>query len=156
MPKKKTSWTEKLYDAKNLPVVKEIDDKMSKRWGYGTMVIPAPIEVDEIMRTVPEGKIITPEIIRSKLAAKHEATIACPLTTGIFTWIAAHAAEEAILESKTGITPYWRTLKAKGQLNEKYPGGIENHRALLESEGHRVVNKGKKYFVQDFEKVLVK
>ena len=53
------------------------------------MVIPAPIEVDEIMRGVRKGKLTTIDQIREKLAEKHRVTIACPLTTGIFAWIAA-------------------------------------------------------------------
>jgi hypothetical protein len=64
--------------------VEEITDKMSKRWGTGTVVIPAPMEVDEVMRRVPEGKLITINEIRAVLARKHGATIGCPITTGIF------------------------------------------------------------------------
>ena len=93
MPKKKT-WTEKLHDSKDLPKVEKITDKMSKRWGTGTVVIPAPIEVSEIMRRVPEGKLLTINDIRAALAKKHGATIGCPITTGIFAWVAANAAEE--------------------------------------------------------------
>ena len=55
---------------------------------------PAPREVDAIMKAVPEGKLITIHEIRAILAKRHGATIGCPLTTGIFAWIAAHAAEE--------------------------------------------------------------
>jgi alkylated DNA nucleotide flippase Atl1 len=47
-------------------------------------------------------------------------------------------------------TPYWRTLKKDGELNEKYPDGIEGQKALLEAEGHTIIQKGKKYFVQDY------
>src|SRR5437588_7558923 len=93
--KKRKSWQEKLNDSKGLPKVGEIGPKMSPRWGQGTMVIPAPIEVDAIMKQVPRGKLITINEIRALLASKHQATIACPITTGIFAWIAAHAAEEA-------------------------------------------------------------
>lgn len=39
MPKKKTSWQEKLQDNKGCPKVVVINDKMSKRWGTGTVVI---------------------------------------------------------------------------------------------------------------------
>ena len=92
--KKKTSWQEKLADSKDLPRVEKIDEKKSKRWGTGTFVIPAPIEVDEIMRKVPKGKLITINEIRQILAKKHNATIGCPITTGIFSWIAANAADE--------------------------------------------------------------
>ena len=123
---KKKSWKEKLADDKDLPRVVEITEKMSKRWGEGTVVIPAPKEVDEIMRMVPERKLITLNGIREFLAKKHGATIGCPITTGIFAWVAAHAAEEEMEAGKTGINPYWRTLKSGGVINEKYPGGIEN------------------------------
>ncbi|HEV7226522.1 MAG TPA: methylated DNA-protein cysteine methyltransferase, partial [Pirellulales bacterium] len=93
--------------------------------------------------------------IRQVLAKKHHATIGCPITTGIFAWIAAHAAEEAAALGKVRTTPYWRTLKSGGELNPKYPGGIAALRRRLESEGHRVVQKGKRYLVADFENVLV-
>ena len=56
---KRKSWCEKLKDSKGLPKVEEIKGKMSTRWGTGTVVIPAPMEVDEMMRRVPEGKLIT-------------------------------------------------------------------------------------------------
>jgi len=59
MSKKRKSWHEKLHDSKGLPKVIEISGKMSKRWGSGTVVIPAPAEVDELMKRVPKGKIIT-------------------------------------------------------------------------------------------------
>src|SRR6185295_18471223 len=116
---------------------------MTKRWGTGTMVIPAPREVDEIMRHVPRGRLITINEIRAILARKHNADFGCPITTGIFAWIAAHAAEEAALEGKSRITPYWRTLKTGGQLNEKYPGGIPQLKKRLTAEGHKIVKKGK-------------
>jgi len=41
-------------------------------------------------------------------------------------------------------------------LNEKYPGGIESHKELLEKEGHKVIQKGKKYIVVDYDKSLMK
>ena len=52
-------------------------------------------------------------------------------------------------------TPYWRTLKAGGELNEKYPGGAAAQKAKLEAEGHTVIEKGRtniRYFVKDYEK----
>jgi alkylated DNA nucleotide flippase Atl1 len=149
------SWREKLADTKGLPKVEKITGKMSARWGKGTVVIPSPREVDEIMRSVPKGKVITIQEIRSRLARRHNATIGCPLTTGIFAWIAAHAADEEAREGKKMITPYWRTLKSGGALNEKYPGGIEDQRAKLESEGHTVSMKGKKYVVEGWQESLV-
>jgi hypothetical protein len=155
MAKPKKTWQEKLQDSKDLPVVGKIEGRMTKRWGTGTMVIPAPIEVDEIMRTVPKEKLATIDGIRSALAKKHRVDIACPLTTGIFAWIAAHAADEAEREGRKRITPYWRTLKARGELNPRYPGGPDNLRERLEAEGHRVVQRGKRFFVEGYEDALV-
>ena len=144
---KRKSWREKLADDKGFPRVCPIDERKSKRWGTGTFVIPAPREVDEIMRRVRKGKLITIDEIRKELAKKHGATIACPITTGIFAWIAAHAAEEAKQEGLTRITPYWRTLKTNRELNPKYPGGINKLKELLVAEGHTVIQKGKRHFV---------
>jgi len=124
LPKRK-SWSEKLQNSKGLPKVEKITDKMSKRWGTGTVVIPAAMEVNEIMRKVPEGKLTTINEIRAALAKKHGATIGCPITTGIFAWIAANAAEEESKKGKKDITPYWRVLKTGGVINEKYPGGVD-------------------------------
>jgi len=113
------------------------------------------MEVNKLMRKVPKGKLITVNEIREAVAKKHKATVGCPLTCGIFINIAARAAEQEREEGKKDITPYWRTLKSGGVLNEKYPGGAESQKKLLEKEGHKVVKKGKKFVVEDFEKVLV-
>lgn len=153
---KKKSWVEKLNNSKGLPKVIKITGKMSKRWRTGTVVIPAPLEVDELMRKVPKGKITTINDLREALAKNHKATIGCPITTGIFAWIAAHAAVEERETGKKRITPYWRTLKRGGELNTKYPGGIKEQKKLLEKEGHQIIQKGKKTVLVDFEKSLTK
>ena len=156
MSYRRKSWQEKLNDDKGLPKVVEITEKMSRRWGTGTCVVPAPKEVDEIMKRVPGGKLTTINEIRNALAKKHHATIGCPITTGIFASIAAHAAADEADRGKKEVTPYWRTLKAGGVINEKYPGGVEEQKRLLQKEGHQVDQKGKKTVVVDFEKNLVK
>jgi 6-O-methylguanine DNA methyltransferase, DNA binding domain len=149
---KRKTWREKLADSKGFPRV--MDAATSKRGGTGTVVIPAPIEVDELMRRVPKGKLITINKLRETLAQRHGATTACPIATGIFSWIAAHAAAEAAAEEVKEITPYWRTLKSQGELNPKYPRGIPALKRKLSSEGHKIVQKGKRFFVQDFERHL--
>jgi hypothetical protein len=154
--KLRISWRAKLADSKDLPKVERITGKMSTRWGTGTVVIPAPIEVDEIMRRIPRGKLVTVNEIRATLATKHGATIGCPITTGIFTLIAARAAGEDEAEGKKRVTPYWRTLKTQGELNPKFPGGVDGLRVRLEAEGHTVISRGKRLFVQDYESKLAR
>src|SRR5690242_8421188 len=136
--KTKKSWREKLADSKGLPKVAEVTGKMSRRWGEGTMVIPAPLEVDSLMKQVPKGKVATINELRAVLAKRHQVTFACPMTTGIFSWIAANAAEESAHAGAKRVTPYWRTLKSGGELNPKYPGGIEAVAKRLQAEGHKL------------------
>src|SRR5262249_53681703 len=128
--------------------VVKIGGPMSRKWGGGTCVIAAPARVDGIMARVRKGKMITINQIRQLLAKQHEATSGCTVTTCIFSWIAAHAAEEAAEEGRKRITPYWRTVKEGGELNPKYPGGIENLKKHLKAEGHAVVQRGKRFFVK--------
>ncbi len=151
----KKSWNEKLADDKDLPRVFEITGKAIKRFGTGTMVIPAPREVDALMKRVPKGRVTTINELRSALATIHKAGQGCPITTGIFSWIAAHAAAETEASGARRVTPYWRTLKNGGEVNSKYPGGLEKICKQLEAEGHHIQRKGNRAFVVDFEKRLL-
>ncbi len=152
--KTKKSWREKLADDKDLPKIGEATGKYSQHWGVGRFVIPAPREVDALMQQVARGRVVTINELRDALANKHQTDFACPLTTGIFSWIAAHASAEAEAEGAKRITPFWRTLKTGGEINPKYPGGIEGVAKRLRAEGHKIVSKGKRTFVADFEKKL--
>jgi hypothetical protein len=143
----KKSANEKLHDSKNMPEVIEVTDpKAIARYGGVKMLIAPPLAYDEIMKKVPSGKVITADYIRNYLAKKHNADYTCPLTAGIFMNIAAQASVERGVDE----TPYWRTLKKDGELNEKYPPGIDGQKMLLEMEGHTIIQKGKRYFVKDY------
>ncbi len=151
MPKKKI-YAEKLRNSKNLPKIVELDEKGRKRWGGKTMVVPAPMEVYEIIKSVPEGKLVTINEIRELLARKHGTNTTCPLTTGIFVNICANAS----LEMEDDL-PYWRTLKSRGEINPKYPNAPQEQIAMLEAEGFEIIEKGRKnikYFVKNYEEYL--
>jgi alkylated DNA nucleotide flippase Atl1 len=150
----KKTFREKLADAKDFPRVQPLTGGMKRRFGPGTIVLPAPWEVDELMRQVRKGRLTTINEIRAHLARRHGATIACPIVTGIHARIAAGAAGEAEAEGARRVTPYWRTLKAGGELNEKYPGGLAAQRRRLEAEGLRVEARGRRLFVQDHARFL--
>ena len=148
------TWQQKLADDKDLPKVVRITSGMRACWGRGTVAIPAPREVDAIMRRVTKGRLLSINHIRALLAKAHGATIGCPITTGIFAWIAAPAAQEAAATGARRVTPWWRTLKTGGQLNEKYPGGVAASKKLLRPKGHRFARRGRNWFVKDFENAL--
>jgi len=162
MGSRRKSWQEKLRDKKGLPKILKLEErfpcynavhKMGAEAG-DKVVLVNPSEIVEVMKQVPKGKLITIAEICKKIAKKHKVKACCSLTTGIFIMTAANAAEEAAKEGKDLNIPYWRTLKTRGFLNEKYPGGAEAHKRLLEREGFKIIQKGRKFVVDNYEKHL--
>ena len=160
----KKTWQEKLKDKPSFPKVLRLEKgfpcynavhKMGAEVG-DDIILVNPSEVVAIMKEVPKGRLITIVEVCSQIARNHGAKGCCSLTIGIFIMTAANAVEEASKEGKLLHIPYWRTLKADGFLNEKYPGGQEAHKRLLEREGFKVIARGKKYRVVDCEKYLMK
>ena len=149
----RTRWREKLEKPQQ-PKIVQVPPKMS-RFGQGTMLIPTPMLVDELIRKVPKGKLVTGSELRRKLAADFATEVTCPLTTGIFVRIAAEAAEEDRASGKRRLTPYWRVIKDDGSLNPKYPGGVNSQARNLRAEGFTVARNGKKPpTVKEFERRL--
>ncbi len=143
-----------LQDSKDMPKVQIITDAQSiEKYGGNRMYFAPPIDYDKVMRQIPLGKVITVGKIRDYFAKMNEADFTEPITAGIFVSIAAWASHQRLEDE----TPFWRTLKANGELNEKYPGGVEAQKEKLEEEGHTIIQKGRKnirYFVKDYESVL--
>lgn len=140
-----------LNDAKGMPKFQVITDAASiKKYGGANMYFAPPIDYDRLMRLVPEGMLTTVGTLREYLARKSGADFTDPITAGIFVSIAAWASYQRAGDE----TPYWRTLKAGGELNPKYPGGCEAQKRMLEAEGHRIVARGRKnirYYVEGYE-----
>lgn len=143
-----------LNDSKDMPKIQVITDKKSiRKYGGDKMYFAPPIAYDQVMRRVPYGKLLTVGAIREYFTRQNGADFTEPITAGVFVSIAAWAS----CQRKEDKTPYWRTLKANGELNEKYPGGIDAQRELLEKEGHIIVKKGRtniRYYVKDYEQAL--
>lgn len=143
-----------LYKDTDMPRIQIVTDQATiKKYGGEKMFFAPPVTYDEIMKKVPRGKVITVGAIREYLAEENGADFTDPITAGIFVSIAAWASHQRTEDE----TPYWRTLKANGELNAKYPGGIAAQKEKLEAEGHTVVERGRKnirYYVKDYEKVL--
>jgi len=143
----------KLHDSKDMPRVEVLTDTRAiARYGGPRMLLAPPIAYDELMKRVPPGMVITSDRLRAHLAARHDADFTCPLTAGIFVNIAAHASEERGGEDET---PWWRTLKKDGELNDKCPDGYSAQKTRLEAEGHEFIQKGKRFFVKDYEQKLM-
>ena len=144
-----------LHDSKDMPKLQIItDQKSTEKYGGNRMYFAPPVDYDKVMKRIPCGKVITVGKIREYFAKLSGADFTEPITAGIFVSIGAWASYQRSEDE----TPYWRTLKANGELNEKYPGGIESQKAKLEEEGHTIIQKGRKnirYFVKDYESFLL-
>ena len=158
------TWQEKLKDKPSFPKVLRLEKmfpcynavhKMGAEVGDEIVLVNSS-EVLAIMQRVPKGRLITIVEVCKQIAKNHGVKACCSLTAGIFIMMAANTVEEASKEGKSLDIPYWRTLKADEFLNEKYPGGQEAHKRLLEGENFRVIARGKKYQVDDYEKYLMK
>lgn len=140
---------------KDMPKIQIIDDeRIIKKYSGSKMFFAPPSFYDELMKKVPKGKLMTLGQMRNYLAVKFGADFTDPMTAGIFVNIVAWAS----YQRKEDITPYWRTLKSDGELNSKYPEGVELQKKLLEEEGYTIISKGKKnikYYVKDYEKFLI-
>ena len=145
-----------LRDSKDMPKIQIITDRKSiEKYGGDRMYFAPPMDYDAAMRRVPYGKLTTVGEIRAFFAAQSGADFTEPITAGIFVSIAAWASYQRGEDE----TPWWRTLKANGELNPKYPGGAEAQKEKLEAEGHIVLQKGRtnsEYVVKDYEKALYK
>lgn len=158
----KKSWQEKMADKPGTPKVLTLEERFpcynaAHKMGANAgdpIVLVNPRDVEALMLQVPKGQVTTLMEICGKLARDYRVSACCTLTAGIFTMTAANAAEEMKAQGKRNDLPYWRTLKAGGELNPKYPGGIDSHARLLENEGFTVIRKGKRAYVSDFEKFL--
>ena len=143
-----------LNDSKDMPKFQTItDEKSIEKYGGDKMYFAPPIDYDKIMRLVPFGKLLTVGTIREYFAKQSGADFTEPITAGIFVSIVAWAS----YQRKDNKTPFWRTLKANGELNAKYPGGIAEQKKMLEEEGHTITQKGRKnirYYVKDYEDAL--
>lgn len=150
----KKNFNAMLHDSKDMPKIKIISDQASiEKYGGERMYFAPPIDYDNAMKKVPAGKLTTAGALRELFARQSGADFTEPITAGIFVSIAAWAS----YQRENDKTPYWRTLKANGELNDKYPGGALAQKARLKAEGHSVIQRGRKnikYYVKDYEKAL--
>ena len=118
-----------LRDGKDMPKFQTITDAKSiEKYGGDRMYFAPPMDYDTVMRRVPYGKLTTVGAIREHFARENGADFTEPITAGVFVSVAAWASHQ-----RGGVdeTPWWRTLKANGELNPKYPGGAEAQKEKL-------------------------
>ena len=138
---------------KDTPIFIELKKpKAIKKFGGSKKVIAPYNSYVEVMKLVPNGKLITKELIRAYMAKKYEADFTDGVTSEIYINLVVNQSAEQKIDG----VPHWRTLEMDGRLNDRFPGGVEGQKLMLENEGHTVTLEGKFYYVKDFEKKVYK
>lgn len=143
-----------LHKKSDMPKIQILTDPDAiRKFGGEKMFFAPALTYNDIMKNVPKGKLITVATIREYLAKENDADFTEAMTAGIFISICAWASYQRT-EDKI---PYWRTLKTKGELNPKYPGGIALQKEKLIAEGHIIIERGRKnirYYVENYDQSL--
>lgn len=93
-------------------------------------VLVSGLEINEVMKNVPEGKLIALGRLCEIIAEKQKTDYCCALTSGIYITVATNAAEEMGKD-----VPWWRTLKNGGDPNKKFLGGLRGKKNCLRRRG---------------------
>lgn len=131
--------------------VEELATARNANYPAGRMLISSPLELDAVIRRIPEGRVLTVGELRDNLARNHKADYTCPTTTGSFLRIVAEAAD---LERAKGLhktAPYWRVVNDDGTLMDKLPGGIVAQARRLTEDGVVLLHLGKVPRLTDVE-----
>lgn len=125
MASRKKSWTEKL-DAGREPKVARMEKAFAGIPVGALMLVSTPREVLEFVKRIPEGRAVTQAELRARIAKKHHADAACPISTGIFVRIVAESAWEQIQAGKapSEVAPFWRVVEPKSPLAKKLTCGV--------------------------------
>jgi hypothetical protein len=119
------SWRDKLENPlEGLPKVVDVPVKWRKQMGGRKILVPTPMLVDERIRKVHKGKLVTTGQIRKDIAKEFKADSACPMTVGIFLRISSETAEEDRQKGKKKNN----TVLAGGQRRRKFESEVSGRR----------------------------
>lgn len=127
----------------------DIPEKRVKFFGTtGKMLLPSPTTIASILHQIGENQIITTEMLSNVLADRFDVQAVCPITT--------RKSLTALAHDSTNTAPFWRVVKANGDLTAIFPGGAEGQAELLREEGMTIDSDGKKPRVRHFNEKLAR
>lgn len=79
------------------------------------MLVPTARQVDDLIRSIPEGVEMDVRALRTALAVEHGAEVTCPVTIGYHLRTVAEAANEDLERgiALSDVAPFWRVLGAE-------------------------------------------
>lgn len=125
----------------------EISKSLERFFGRGgKMLKPSRATVEALIAKIPEDKVITIPLLRDELARQFGVEVTCPSDT--------KQALKAIANDPQENVPFWRVLKANGELVSYFPDGIEGQAAHLEAEGFVLDTQSKTPKVKEYKERL--
>ncbi|MDX2130197.1 MAG: hypothetical protein SFU91_14280 [Chloroherpetonaceae bacterium] len=120
MSSKKKTWEEKFH-TRIEPEIKRIDKAFADIPENGLMLIATPKIIEDYVRQIPKGTVVSIKQMRRDLAAEYGAEFTCPVTTGIFLRIVSEVNYERYLSTQDAsqVAPFWRAIEAKSSILKK-------------------------------------
>jgi hypothetical protein len=113
----------------------------------GKMLVPCPATVEALLKKIPEGKLVTIDLVRKTLADQFNVQTTCPFNTKLCL--------RAIANDPGKKVAYWRVVQGTGEMIDYFPGGFAGHAALLSEHGFVIGYDGKKPKVKNLRENLV-
>jgi alkylated DNA nucleotide flippase Atl1 len=113
--------------------------------GRGEMLVPSGLQIEELIQKIPKGHVVTIGWIREYLATEAGVSLTCPLVTGIMVRLIAEA--EVAGQSTA---PWWRVVKDKGILHDKFPSAPDEQKIRLQKEGVELIPYRNSFKVKNF------
>lgn len=122
-----------------------IAEKMQKFYGIGMMLHPDKEMIEELLKQVPAGKVVTLDALCRKLADDYGTNVTCPMRTGNF----VKTITKAYSDSNASI-PFWRVIRSNYMLVNS--PSTELCAEYLKEEGFQISQNSKGEFkVQNVE-----
>lgn len=125
----------------------EIPEHRVKFFGTtGKMLLPCPATLKSVISKVPQGKLLTTELLRQELADEFDVEGVCPITT--------KNSLRALANEPDQNAAYWRIVNNTGGLFSYFPGGLAGHADHLKQEGFSIDTSTKMPKVKQYKSSL--
>jgi alkylated DNA nucleotide flippase Atl1 len=114
----------------------------------GRMLKPCAATIAALVAQIPSGQVVTTDALRRTLANQFGVEVTCPYDTKMA--LLAISNDSRLNHSGLNV-PYWRVVKANGELMPKFAGGLEAQTKMLRSEGFTVDTEAKKAKLKAFK-----
>lgn len=113
-----------------------IPTKMEKFYGKGKMLHPSVEVIEELIKTIPKGKVATIDSLAKRLAKDYDTGVTCPMRTGNAIKKIAERYSNNNIDFQI---PFWRIIRSD-KLVIKFKN-FEYWASQIEDEGFKLLYK---------------